>query len=303
MGRQKTPLVTRQSGPTGSQYGFRRVPDFIQVADIRPVFTGAGVNEVTQPYAYARHQHTRYEIIYVDEGLYCCQHNELELKLGKDSLLILKPGDWHRDHFDGRYVRYFGIAFYLEASGGITPTLFRDGTAPQRQHFKANRKDFVPIIRKVMEESQRGDFISSHIQDALVLEFFYRMVRAVPRRVLSEYFVESSREAAFASRLVSVLNRRISRPLSVGRMSGIMGMSESALAHRCKDILGCSPARLFFRLKMDRAMKMLRSTDMSVKEVSAYLGFSSQFHFSAAFKKTFGYPPSGEGRQTANEPG
>lgn len=45
-------------------------------------------------------------------------------------------------------------------------------------------------------------------------------------------------------------------------------------------------------LRMDHALTMLREQKLSIPEVSECLGYSHQNHFSAAFKKHFGYPPS-----------
>jgi len=278
--------------PGLNRRAFRRASDGPQLGGITPVFTGMGLVEGARTGQFGRHQHTNYEVIYVDEGIYRCTHNDLDVTLRRNGVVILKPGDWHQDIFDGSYIRFFGMTFRLEGPEGRAPDLFREETPTARQHFSVTRRDFFPIIRSLMKESGRADYMSAHIQDALVLQFFYLMVRAIPRRVLSDYFVERSVEAAFAARLHSLLNRRISRPLTVGRMAEIMGMSESSLAHKSKALLGCPPAKLFSQIKMNRAMRMLKNTTMSVKEISAYLGFSSQFHFSAAFKKTFGMPPS-----------
>lgn len=45
-------------------------------------------------------------------------------------------------------------------------------------------------------------------------------------------------------------------------------------------------------LRMDHALTMLREQKISILEVAEWLGYSHQNHFSAAFKKHFGYPPS-----------
>jgi len=275
---------------TASEAGTIR--DVTRPSAIRPVFERTEIVEVKKPYVIPRHQHMNYEVIFVDHGLYRCRHNELDLTLGKNGLLIVKPGDWHTDIFDGKRLRYFGLGFSLHVAQGMPVSIFRDNTPIDRQHFVANRANFLPLIEQIRKESRIGDFVSPHIQDALVLELFYRMIRAVPRDVLSDCYVATSREASFSAILFSVINEQLTRKLSVGELATALGVSESSLAHKCREIMHCSPALLFQRVKMDRAMQMLKFTDMLVKEAGDYLGFENQFHFSRAFKKTFGKTPS-----------
>ncbi len=269
---------------------------------IRPVFERTAIVEVKKLYVIPRHQHMNYEVIFVDRGLYRCRHNEINLTLGKNGLLIVKPGDWHTDVFNAKYLRYFGLEFSLNTAPGMPISIFRDGTSVDRQHFIANRADFLPLIEKIRQESRIGDFVSAHIQDALVLEFFYRMVREIPRDILSNCYTAISHEASFSASLFSVINEQLTRKLNVGGLASTLGVSESSLAHKCREILHCSPARLFRLVKMHRAMQMLKSTDMLVKEVSDYLGFENQFHFSRTFKKTFGKAPSNIKNDTAPSP-
>jgi AraC-like DNA-binding protein len=53
-----------------------------------------------------------------------------------------------------------------------------------------------------------------------------------------------------------------------------------------------SPYKYLIRLKMNVAAQRLQSPNTSVKEVAFELGFSDPFHFSRAFKRIFGMPPS-----------
>ena len=46
------------------------------------------------------------------------------------------------------------------------------------------------------------------------------------------------------------------------------------------------------RLKLNKAGRMLLTSELSVKEIASMVGFEDQFHFSRNFKKHFGYSPS-----------
>ncbi|MCC5927764.1 MAG: helix-turn-helix transcriptional regulator [Cyclobacteriaceae bacterium] len=46
------------------------------------------------------------------------------------------------------------------------------------------------------------------------------------------------------------------------------------------------------QLRMDHALTMLRDQHVAIAEVTEWLGYSHQNHFSTAFKRHFGYPPS-----------
>lgn len=278
------------------------IPDIVRPSVIRPVFTRIGIVEVRKPGDIARHQHTNYEIIFVDRGVYGCRHNDVEVKLARNELLIVKPGDWHHDFFGKGYLRYLVIGFNLQVAPGMPVSIFREGTSVERQNFAVQRRDFMPFFERIHGETLIGDFFSAHIQDAVVLEFFYRMIRAIPREILSENFVATSEEAAFSANLFSVIHSRLTQKLSVEKIAEAMGMSASSLAHKCQELLHSSPARLFLRTKMNRAFQMLKETDMSVKEVSAYLGFEDPAHFTRAFKEAFKRAPSELKDQPDQEP-
>jgi AraC-like DNA-binding protein len=53
-----------------------------------------------------------------------------------------------------------------------------------------------------------------------------------------------------------------------------------------------TPYQLLLRLRMQRAAALLQQPGALVKTVAADLGFSDAFHFSRAFKRHFGVPPS-----------
>ena len=137
------------------------------------------------------------------------------------------------------------------------------------------------------------------MQDALLLEFFWRLVRALPQEAISPRFLTASADQGFVTDLQRLFHQRLSGPLSVAEIARALHLAESTLAHRCRELLGVSPAKAFLRCKVERARRLLAGTDMTVKEISAYLGFQNPYHFSAAFKRCAGVPPSRCRREVA----
>jgi AraC-like DNA-binding protein/quercetin dioxygenase-like cupin family protein len=52
-----------------------------------------------------------------------------------------------------------------------------------------------------------------------------------------------------------------------------------------------SPSRMIWRLKVEHAIQLLRSTGLTLGEVAAHCGYANPFHLSRAVKKHTGYSP------------
>ncbi|HKL20513.1 MAG TPA: IclR family transcriptional regulator C-terminal domain-containing protein [Tichowtungia sp.] len=59
-----------------------------------------------------------------------------------------------------------------------------------------------------------------------------------------------------------------------------------------KDEVGESPVQYHLNRRLDRARELLSDTDLSVRQISETLGFKTQNHFSALFKRKTGLSPS-----------
>ena len=80
--------------------------------------------------------------------------------------------------------------------------------------------------------------------------------------------------------------------ISVKTMADMAGLSERRFRQVFKDITGMQPKKYVDNLKIGMAEELLKNTPFSLSEISDRLGYSSQFHFSKAFKKIRGMTPS-----------
>ena len=93
------------------------------------------------------------------------------------------------------------------------------------------------------------------------------------------------------SQAVRVLEKNIDKSLTVSELAALCRMSEINLKKLFSRYAGVGVIAYFNRLKMTRAVAMLKS-GMSAKETAAALGFANQNYFSTVFKRIHGVPPS-----------
>ena len=97
-------------------------------------------------------------------------------------------------------------------------------------------------------------------------------------------------------RLGRVIDRILEDPSarhSVDSLAETASMSRSAFADRFATAFGQSPMALVHRVRMQRAAQLLgHEGPLSIDDVAARSGYSSRSHFSAAFSKYHGVPPT-----------
>lgn len=101
-----------------------------------------------------------------------------------------------------------------------------------------------------------------------------------------------SHHAASVRRLIDTMHREPERSWTLAEMAGQAGMSISTLRGAFQETTGTSPSSLRNCLRLAHAYERLRPGTRTVAEVAAELGFCDPFHFSKAFKREFGFPPS-----------
>jgi AraC-like DNA-binding protein len=59
-----------------------------------------------------------------------------------------------------------------------------------------------------------------------------------------------------------------------------------------KEMIGMSPSDFIRNIRLKQACELLRNTDNDVTQIAYSVGFTSQTHFSTAFKKFTGISPT-----------
>ncbi len=71
------------------------------------------------------------------------------------------------------------------------------------------------------------------------------------------------------------IHRQVFQPASTGPMLFGLNPCHDSLRHRFRKLFGISPQGMLLRLRMDRAKELLRTSNLSVKEIAHELGYST----------------------------
>lgn len=109
---------------------------------------------------------------------------------------------------------------------------------------------------------------------------------------------EADPDSRFMADFGRVVRERMSDSrLSVETISSALGLSRVQMYRKVKQLTGQSPVEIIRVTRLKKAEHLLKSTKMTVSEISYDVGFSSPSYFSKCFKDYFGCQP-GEMRET-----
>jgi AraC-like DNA-binding protein len=109
--------------------------------------------------------------------------------------------------------------------------------------------------------------------------------------------VHSQRAATFRSHVAAVevviaaMRSRPEAPLDLAEMAQLAGLSRFHLDRVFREITGISPRQFQTSLRLNRAMRLLLTSDRSVTDVCFDIGYESLGSFVTRFTQSFGLPP------------
>ncbi len=92
-------------------------------------------------------------------------------------------------------------------------------------------------------------------------------------------------------RVLAAIEDRLSEPLRLSDLSELLGMSPFHFARVFKEHVGEPPAQYLQRRRAERAVEMIRSSDLALSEIAFRTGFSSQSHMTRHVKAAAGTTP------------
>jgi len=92
-------------------------------------------------------------------------------------------------------------------------------------------------------------------------------------------------------RALGIMQRQVFSDLSVADLARRLGLDPSYFIRLSRQTIKLSPKQYMIKLKIEAGASMLISSPRPIYEIADLLHFSSEFHFSRAFKQHTSLPP------------
>ena len=125
-------------------------------------------------------------------------------------------------------------------------------------------------------------------------QFIYPRIRdeeeAQRAAIQNRYAVASPRLA----QIIEMMESTLDEPVPLCEIATKVGISTRQIERLFKEQMGIGPSMFYLKRRLERARTLPRQTLLPIREVAVECGFGSTAHFSNAYKKSFGLPPTQE---------
>jgi AraC-like DNA-binding protein len=130
------------------------------------------------------------------------------------------------------------------------------------------------------------------------LSFFdYDKIQSISNlaSMLAKYIIlENMLKPNINSRLeeaIEFINKNLDKDLSVQNISQSIHVSQSALYKCFHDHFGCTIGEYINTMRIEKSIKLMKNTDLSIEEISRLVGFKSATYYGRIFKNKKGITP------------
>jgi AraC-like DNA-binding protein len=131
--------------------------------------------------------------------------------------------------------------------------------------------------------------VVAKLSEVLFVETLRRYINSLPPHQTG--WLAGARDPALGQAL-ALLHNDPSHPWTISDLARRVGLSRTRLVERFRHFLGESPIGYLAQWRLQLGAEILQSTDDSIAEVAAAVGYGSEAAFNRAFKREFNCPPA-----------
>lgn len=232
------------------------------------------------PYNFPQHWHEHTELHYIFEGNCRLKYGEERYELQKGDLAVINGNELHRGA--GGACDYICII--------IPPAFFEQNHSIFE---KVVRSEYITsLIEKIYECYTRGEGADMlEIKGYMCLLVAYLVRNFTTKTMGDNTYSGHVNKLNRVNEAIKYMGGNYDKPLTTRQLSGLAHLSEGYFCQIFKEVTGKTAMEYLNRLRIDKAEKMLKKTEMTVTEIAFCCGFEDANYFSRTFKRIKGINP------------
>lgn len=223
---------------------------------------------------YPRHRHTTWELIYYRSGHIGCVLEDEVVETRPGMVLVIPPRTLH---FDRAHTAYSQVYIRLERHAPLdvwprTAQDDREGTLGYLFGALAREWSASPTA----ERTELLGLLVRHLEIILC-----RKAHEPPDRSAAWLVREAER----------LFEARLRDAPTVGELATELAVAPSTLRAHFTRLRGYAPVSYLQRLRLERALELIRSSSLNLEEIAGLCGYCSASHLSRSVKRATGRSP------------
>jgi AraC-like DNA-binding protein len=144
-------------------------------------------------------------------------------------------------------------------------------------------------VGEVSESYAGRGLVLAKLSEVLFVETLRRYINMLPPNQVG--WLAGARDPIIGQAL-ALLHKEPANAWTISNLARRVGLSRTRLAERFRHFLGESPMAYLAQWRLKLGAEILQSTENSVAEVAAAVGYGSEAAFNRAFKREFDCPPA-----------
>jgi AraC-like DNA-binding protein len=141
--------------------------------------------------------------------------------------------------------------------------------------------------------------VLAKLSEVLFVETLRRYINGLPAEQIG--WLAGARDP-FTGKALALLHKEPAHPWTISDLARRVGLSRTRLAERFRHFLGESPMAYLAQWRLKLGAELLQSSEDSVAQVAAAVGYGSEAAFNRAFKREFDCPPAQYRRKRKTPP-
>ncbi len=233
------------------------------------------------------HYHNFYELEFIIDGngLYDINGNINTAKRG--GIFLTTPADYHTYSLVGdEFLDYYCVQFRQAHLNEEIASRLYSYTEPifielDGDVFKERLSVFESLLSAFTEKGLLYELKVKNLIENICIDIIADMDKKTKRVELS---------TTVKSAIVYIKNN-YRKSITLGETARRLGLSSAYFSHRFAEDVGVGFSTYVRYVRLTAAANLLKSTELSVKEICYKTGFSDPNYFSGAFKERFGVSP------------
>ncbi|MBQ8780593.1 MAG: helix-turn-helix domain-containing protein [Oscillospiraceae bacterium] len=215
--------------------------------------------------------------------------NGERLEVKKNSFVMFSPETSCKYRAADKY--YTDDWMYYDADENDLEKFGKYGIKENTVYYLGNIEELSQIMHILAYEHYCADSFHVEIEEKYLDIFLLKLARMIEQRASasSEALIEKN------YRFTQLRTRIFTMPETVPDVEGMaaeVGMSRSGFQHLYKKMFGVSVMSDVITGRLDRAKRLLSSTNLTIREIAERCGYESEFNFMRQFKSRYGQTPT-----------